>query len=173
MKKVLTTVILLTLLTGCKGKVLNADKADLKCSKTTKNDVLKIDDSIEVYKSGEKITKISSTLTYEVLDNSMKENIKDLFDLLKAKYGEKNIQAKVTEKGNKYSLKAEYTPEEYNSEKTEVPKVTNQIEETVAEEFVPEVNNQIEETVAEEKQTISTNINEYKKMLETSGYTCK
>ena len=168
MKKVLTAVILLTLLTGCKGKVLNTSKADLKCSKTTKNDVLKIDDSIEVYKSGENITKISSTLTYEVLDNNMKENIKDLFDLLKATYGEKNIQASVTEKGNKYSLKAEYTPEEYNYEKIEEPKVTNQTEETTTETITEESAEETEPT----KQKISTNINEYKKTLEDSGYTC-
>ena len=169
MKKTILALLLCILLTGCKNSITKSES--LTCTKDLKTDILKTTEKIEIYASSDTIKKISSTLTYEVLEKTMNENIKDLLSIMKANYGNKKIQAEITEKNNTYILKAEYTPEEINKKQENKNQTieTNNQEDVLVEEKQETIVHEPEDAVAQ----VPTSLNEYKKMLEGTGYTCK
>lgn len=108
MKKILSAFFIIIFLTGC-------DKA-LKCERKVDSDTITVGEVQKIYSDGDSITKIESTKTFNIKEDSLKENFPNLFGIMKSDYSSKNIEFTEKVKGDNYELKLVFNPSEYDDE---------------------------------------------------------
>ena len=100
MKKIALALILVITLTGCGNK--------LKCTRTTKSDVMTQTTKYTISKDENKITKVVASEKYEIHNSDINENYDYLLSYRFEELKNNNINYEYTHKGNKYNITTTY-----------------------------------------------------------------
>lgn len=108
MKKIVFVLIMCFIVTGCsKG---------LKCTSSTENDVVKIRHSYKIDYSGDNITKVTDTVIYNVINESLIENFRALSNFSKNNLDTYGVKSDYKENGKIISLTSYYEVDKLNDE---------------------------------------------------------
>ena len=100
MKKIFLVFVIGLMLTGC-------NKA-LKCTSESSSKTMNIKRVYKIYSNNNDISKVNTSVTYELLDDKLNENFELSVIALKSDYESKNLEYNYTNKGKKHTFDVIY-----------------------------------------------------------------